>query len=302
MRKSIITLIFTVIVNFMAFGQKVDYSVVNAPEEGGLSFTKVTSAGDYVAMPEVKRGFRGLNWLSNRIIDISPDGTTLGYISVRNNNTNIFLKDITKQGNSVQRTNRSGVVDFSFSPDGKSIVFSEARGKTNHVFTTAAKNGYVCRQITSADKDYTPIFSKDMKQVFFCRAEQRGLSIWGYDLNDKFLSSYFPGMNPCPMKDEDAIIVSRINSEGRGEIWKINYATGVEECIVSDPNHSFTSPTLSPDGKWILFVGDGHINLPNNKVYYNTDIFAAKTDGSQTTQLTYHAADDLSTAWRKDGN
>ena len=302
MKKNILLLIGASLINFSAFARvTVDYSVVSVPEEAGIMFTKVTTAADYVAMPEVNRKARGVNWLTNRIIDLSPDSVTLGYVSVRNNTTNIFLKNITKQGNSIQRTNRQCVIDFSFSPDGKSIVFSEARGKTNQIFSTDAKLGYVCRQITSSDRDYTPIFSNDMKQIFFCRTEQRGLSIWAYDLNDKFISSYFPGMNPCPVNVEDELIVSRIDAEGRSEIWKINYATGVEECIITDPKHSFTSPTISPDGKWILFVGDGQVKKPNGGMYYNTDIFVSKIDGSQVTQLTYHAADDLSPAWSKDG-
>ncbi|MCF0220292.1 MAG: PD40 domain-containing protein [Muribaculaceae bacterium] len=301
MKKNILILTFTLFAILPAFSQKVDYSVVSVPEEQGINFTKVTTAGDYVAMPEVKRSSNGINWFTNRIIDLSPDGTTIGYISVRQNATNIFLKNIEKQGSSIQRTNRTGVIDFSYSPDGKNIVFSEARGKTNQIFTTDANSGYVCRQITSSDRDYTPIYSNDMKQIFFCRAEQRGLSIWSYDLDNKFLSSYFPGMNPCPVKDEDAIIIARLNAEGRGEIWKMNYATGIEECLVSDPNHSFTSPTLSPDGQWILFVGDGHANMPNGRTYYNTDLFVSKIDGTQLTQLTYHAADDISPAWSRDG-
>jgi Tol biopolymer transport system component len=35
--------------------------------------------------------------------------------------------------------------------------------------------------------------------------------------------------------------------------------TGVEECIISDRERSFTSPVLSPDGQWILFVGSSSI-------------------------------------------
>lgn len=37
--------------------------------------------------------------------------------------------------------------------------------------------------------------------------------------------------------------------------------------------------------------------LPN----LNTDIYVARTDGSELSQITYHAADDLSPVWSKDG-
>ena len=283
------------------FAQNVDYSVVSVPEETGTEFTKITRTGDYVAMPDVMRSGGRLMWLTNKVLDVSPDGSTLAYLSLRNNATNIFVKDINRQGSATQRTNRQAIMDFSYSPDGNEILFSESRGKNNQIFSTGAKTGYVCRQITSNDKDYSPVYSPDMKQVFFCRQEYNGASIWSYDVDNKFLSSFFPGMNPVPLHDRKVVLVARTNSEGKGEIWRVNYETGVEECIISDPQHSFTTPSVSPDGKWILIVGDGHIDMPAGGQYNNTDIFVARTDGTQLTQLTYHAADDLSPVWGRDG-
>lgn len=55
--------------------QQVDYSVVSVPEEAGIDFTRITSPSDYVCMPLVRRQGDRLNWLTNRILDISADGT-----------------------------------------------------------------------------------------------------------------------------------------------------------------------------------------------------------------------------------
>lgn len=280
--------------------QQVDYSVVSVPEEAGIDFLQVTSNSDYVCMPLVKRTRKSINWLSNRIIDITISGTHIAYLSYRNETSNIFIKELGKQGGSVQRTNRKGVLDFSYSPDGKYIVFSEDRGASHQIFQTDAQNGYVCRQITSANQDYSPAYTPDMTQILFARQEANGTSIWAYNVANNFLSSYAPGMNPCPVKGESAIYCTRTSTDGRSEIWKINYETGNEECIVSDPNRSFTTPSLSPDGKWLLFVGEGTINA-ENFVYRNTDIYVCRTDGTELAQVTYHAADDLSPIWSRDG-
>ena len=304
MSKRFWSLLLSVAIGLMAFPQlppKVDYSVVSVSEEAGTDFTKITSAGDYVALPQVKRGASGLSWLTNRIIDISPDGNTLAFVSARNNTTNIFLTDINRQSGTVQRTKRAAVLDFSFSPDGKNIVFSEIQGNDILIFATDAKDGYICRQITSANKDVSPVYSKRNDRIFFCRMEYRGTSVWGYNLKNHSLSSYFAGMNPHPIPDDDVMIIAKTNAQGRSEIWRVNTATGVEECIISSLEHSFTSPTLSPDGKWLLFVGDGQRIMPNGRRFFNTDLFAARSDGSALTQLTYHAADDLSPVWSRDG-
>lgn len=295
-----ILIIAAIIISPGTKAQSVDYSVVSVPEESGVDFVKISKESDYVCMPTVRRSRNGIDWFTNRILGITPDGRSIGYLSFRNGSTNIFIKNLERQGSSVQRTNRSNVIDFSYSPDGKKIVFSEKSGDCNQIFLTDAQSGYVCRQITSNDKDYSPIYSTDMRQIFFSRAEARGSGIWSYDVAKNFLSSLTNGMNPCSMKHGNALIISRLNSNGRSEIWKVDCSSGIEECIVSDPNHSYTSPTISPDGQWILFVGDRGLDTGRGQ-FYNTDIFVCHLDGTSFTQLTYHAADDLSPVWSADG-
>lgn len=299
MRKFIITLILLT-PQYLLHAQQVDYSIVSVPEESGTDFTQITSANDYVCMPIVKRTNNSINWLSNRILDISKDGQSIAYLSYRNNSTNIFIKDISKQGGSTQRTKRSNILDFSYSPNGEYICFSEKRGYENQIFQTSANNGYVCRQITSGNLDYSPVYTSNMNLLFFARQETRGTSIWSYNIENNFLSNYSNGMNPYPIPKEEAFLCTRANSTGKSEIWKINYKNGIEECIVSNPNRSFTSPILSPNGLWILFVGES-ILRGNGFTYRNTDLFVCKIDGTSMTQLTYHAADDLSPIWSKDG-
>lgn len=299
MKKLLSYAFFLLLVNGVS-AQKVDFSVVFVPEESGNNITRISSAGDYVCLPIVKRSSAGVNWYSNRILGVSPDGTSLAYLSDRNNATNIFLTDLSKQGGSVQRTNRQGVQDFSFSPDGKYICFSEVRGKECQIFQTDAKNGYVCRQITSGAKDYSPVYSNDMSLVFFAREERNGFSVWSYSISNNFLATYSVGLNPYPLSNESSYYCTRISAIGNCEIWKINYETGLEECIVSDPNRSFASPIVSPDGKWLLMAGSTKIEMGSVK-YWNTDIYACHVDGTNLTQLTYHAADDLSPVWSSDG-
>lgn len=306
MNNKVKQIILTGICIFTGFGgyiqaQQVDYSVVSVPEESSNQFIRITSDADCVCMPIVKRnGNKRIDWLSNRILDTSTDGQHIAYLSARNNTTNIFIKDLNKQGGSVQRTNRSAVLDFSYSPDGKYICFSETRGGTNQIFRTDAKEGYVCRQITSGSQDYSPVYSTNMTQIFFARQELKSVSIWSYNVQNNFLSTFTSGMNPYPVKSEQAFVCTRPNAAGKSEIWKINYHTGTEECIISDPERSFTSPIISPDGKWLLFVGSSKITS-GTFTYLNTDIFVARTDGTDMTQLTYHAADDLSPVWSRDG-
>lgn len=283
----------------------VDYSVISVLEEKGLEFACMTQRQDYVAMPTVQRKRGNLTWLTNRIINLSPDGKSLAFVSDRDGKTNIFIKEISKVQGATQRTNRNRILDFNYSPDGTKICFSEDRGSGYQIFVTDATAGFICQQFTSGGDDYSPVFSGDMKTIYFTRNEEQGASIWGCTLNNGMLSSYTPGANPNPIVSAEsgtAILCSRTNGEGRGEIWIFDAVKGTEQCVMSDLNHSFSTPMLSPDGKWVVCVGSSDIPLEKpGKFYRNTDIYLLRADGSSIRQLTFHAADDLSPVWSPDG-
>ena len=299
MKKTFLSLLTIIAVGSTATAQ-VDYSQVSVPQEVGLEFTRITSDGDYVYMPQVKGGSNLIKWEANHVIGINNEGTHIAYLSKRGNTANIFIKDLTKQGSSVQRTKRALVRDFVYSPDGKYICFSEKIGKEQQVFQTDAKSGYVCRQFTSGAVDASPMYSSDMSQIFFSRKEKKGATIWSYNIKNNFLSTFTAGEYPYPLKGETSYYCTRYSAEGRGEIWKINYETNMEECIVSDMTKGFSTPTLSPDRKWLLFVGEGIVS-DGKKVNRNLDIYVCRPDGTDLTQITFHPANDLCPTWSVDG-
>ncbi|MBP7359316.1 MAG: PD40 domain-containing protein [Prevotella sp.] len=286
--------------NIFVNAQEVNYSVISVPEESSCGFVRITSDNDYVCMPIVKRNSKIAIWATNKVIGTSPDGKDIAFLSARNQTYNIFIKNLEKKSVSVQRTKRQLVTDFSYSPDGSNICFAEKQGKNVQIYQTSAVQGFVCRQITDGNIDNTPVYSSDMSQIFFARQEAKSISIWSYNIKNNYLSNFSNGMNPSPTTD-GRILCSRSNTEGKSEIWRIDTQSGVEECIISDLQKSFTSPSLSPDGKWILFTGTGFVFNKNNKKYPNTDIYVAHPDGSGIQQLTFHGADDLSPVWSKDG-
>lgn len=289
-----------------------DWSLTFVPEEGGVKFEKITEDADRVASYDGKlvrhatRIFGGggaltLDWWVLPQIGISPDGKKLGYINEKNGVTNIMVKDAKKGGASVQRTFRSNVEGFSWSADGQTLCFTEVRGGHHGIYLVPAVQGSVVRQISSSnDNDYYGVMSKDGNTIFFHRGEgYASYSLWSYDRKTNLFSNYSRGMTVCPIpNDPNSVYCARFTDRGESEIWKVNFHTGVEECILSQPGKSFTSPQLSPDGKWLLVTGSSRAE---KEKIDNTDIFVIRTDGTQFTQLTYHPGDDLSPVWSPDG-
>jgi Tol biopolymer transport system component len=148
--------------------------------------------------------------------------------------------------------------------------------------------------------DSFPVLSSDGKLLYFTRwTSSYGPSIWSLNKAKGTLSSCARGFDVCAIPgNNEAFYCVRNSTAGKSEIWYVNYVKGQESIVLSDTKRSFTSPCLSPDGKWLLVVGNSTSNISNKE---NTDIFVARTDGSQLTQLTYHPQTDMSPVWSKDG-
>ena len=148
--------------------------------------------------------------------------------------------------------------------------------------------------ICDYDKLYAAIESK--KHLFKAK---EGNSLWSYDRKTNLFSNYSRGMTACLIPgDPNTIYCARFTTNKESEIWRINFKTGVEEVILAQPGKSYTTPQLSPDGKWLLVTGNSR---SEKEGIDNTDIFVVRTDGTQLTQLTYHPGNDLSPVWSPDG-
>ena len=289
---------------------KLDYSVVDVPEEGGIRFEKITEDADCVNSENLVSSAKGMfgvknlsriDWWVNPRIALSPDGTKLAYLNWKNKTSNIMVKDATRGGASTQRTFRTNVTDFTWSPDGKVLCFTEYRSGHFGVYLIEADQGNVVRQIsTGVDNDFSGQMTADGKHILFHRGEGYGnYSIWSYDRDKNLFSNYSRGMTPCIIPgDHDVIYCARFTDKQESEIWRVNLKTGVEEILLSQPGRSFTTPQLSPDGRWILVTGTSMDEKGKN---VNTDLFVMRTDGTQFTQLTYHPGNDISGVWAPDG-
>lgn len=300
---------------------KFDFSVIFVPEEGGVKFEKITEDADCVAdycSGRSKHGRFGnivssssgifgskkttvLDWWILPQIALSPDGKKIGYINEKNGTTNIMIKSANKGGASIQRTFRTNVQGFTWSPDGKELCFTELRGGHQGIYLVSADQGTVVKQVSNGtDNDYCGNISSDGNTIFFHRGEgYSSYSLWSYDRKTNLFSNYSRGMTACLIPgQQNTIYCARFTDKKESEIWRVNFQTGVEELILGQPDKSYTSPQLSPDGKWLLVVGNSRSEKDNID---NTDIFVVRTDGTQLTQLTYHPGNDLSPIWSKDG-
>ena len=278
---------------------RIDTSQIFVPEEGGIRFTQVTDlADDSPIIPNITYDGQRLRWWANPYFAVSSDGQKFAYISTHNGRRNIFVKPFSSRTGAQQRTFSGNVQDPCFSPNGDTLCFTQYDYPYYNLFLTSASQGSIMQQVTSGSVfDYAPSFSPDGSLIFFHRAQNNHYFIWSYNRHTGTFSTYCYGLTPTPINDHE-FLCSRQNSYNNYEIWRVNYVSGSETLILSNKDRSFTTASMSPDGKWILFAAN---TMKKPGVPENIDIYVVRADGSQLTQLTYHHGHDLSPVWAPDG-
>ncbi|MGN0087188.1 MAG: PD40 domain-containing protein [Alloprevotella sp.] len=285
-----------------------------APEEGSLNLVKVTDeSNNTVVSPTVASYFywnnaanstcginrkKSIAWYTQGLLDISPDGKKLAYVTRMNRQDNVMIRSVGTQGLATQRTFRN-VGSFTWGKDNK-LYFSDVNGSNAFICSVNAEQGSMMSQLTNGNVwDYAPAVTADGQKLFFTRTANSGPSIWSLDRKDGTLTSCTRGYNPCIIPgNPNAIYCVRNNTSGRSEIWYVDFVKGVETLVASDENHGFSNPRLSPDGQWLVMVGNATSSINKKE---NLDIFAVRTDGSGLTQLTFHPDNDTCPVFAADG-
>lgn len=280
----------------------IDYLTVSVSEEGSLKLTQYTREDENVVHPLiiVNEATKKLNWYAAPLLAVSPDGNKIAYIAASNNYKNLYLKDISGGRSTIQRTFNRDIMDMSYSPDGKYIVFTERKGLDDNIFMINATEGVAVQQLVSTNSpELSPSFSPDGKNVFFAKGEGSRYYVWSLGVESSLLTQYTEGFTPSLSPNGDDLVVTRNSRDGlRGEIWMINIQKGTETLILNDVNKGYSSPRISPDGKRIICVGvtEGDKTKPQN-----LDLFLVNIDGTKLTQLTFHGGHDVSPVWTSDG-
>ncbi|MGN0223774.1 MAG: hypothetical protein ACI4AM_07085 [Muribaculaceae bacterium] len=288
-----------------------NYEAAYSPEETGLGLVKITDesknvvVGTNVNLHSVNgknaicgSNKGGLSWDSNNVLAIAPNGAEIAYLVHQNGQNNIMVRRASTTSTITQRTFRD--VDSFWWGSDDNLYYNDITEEPYKVCSVNSHSGTLIRQHTSNKNSYNPALSKNGKILYFEQYNSvSGFCIWSINLETGELANCAVGYQPCPIGNGDQeFLCVRNNSKGNSEIWRINYITGEEQIILSDAEHGFGNPQISPDGNWILFTSNAVSSINKRK---NVDIFVCKIDGSNVMQLTYHPAHDICPRWNHDG-
>ena len=315
MKKSIL-LLALIISPFAVSAQTVDYSVVSIESEKNLNLSSASDIIGDVVMPLVKRSKDAVSWWTGNVL-AQLGSTNVAYLYVNNGKFGIGECDAKYMHGRKSIVSNHDIVGFCFSPDSKSICYSETQGERHVVCLSSLMNVDSYTEVSSSGDNYSPVFSSDGSLVYYCCVESgKEPIIKSYDTQRGITTDVVEGMNPEPTPDGKFLLYSRRLDDGSYSIWKVNLQNGIKTCLVRQQARSFTSPAVSPDGNWIAMTGncslqityekEAYSSFPRetftvSKRYNNTDIYVCRIDGSDLHALTCHAADDISPIWSRDG-
>lgn len=283
----------------------------STPQEQGISLTKITDEAqtsvvgnrEYSSIASLMTTGTGgskrnnIYWDTRTVISLSPDGEEIAYLSIVDDAPNVMIKQSKAGGPATQRTFRTArTIDWG---NDNNIYFNDNIGSNSTIGSVDAHKGSLVKQMTNNNNDWNPVLTKNKELLYFTRYDNSGPSIWMLNIKTGELTNCSRGFNPEPYSDDPyKILCSRNSTKGNTEIWMLDLKNGTETLLVSDQEKGFSSPKVSPNGEWVLLVGNSVSSINKTK---NTDIYAIKMDGTQLTQLTYHPEVDTSPIWSPDG-
>jgi dipeptidyl aminopeptidase/acylaminoacyl peptidase len=224
---------------------------------GGLM--TVPASGGFPRKLPVALG--GVGFLGSQNIGYSPDGRWVSYISDKSGAEEVWLWSI-EDGRDVKLTSAGARINsMSWSPDSRFIAFSSDRYGNFDVWKASVPDGHTTR-LTSADEyEVFPTWTPDSRSILYVKLDKR----WA---------------------DHDVIEIAADGSSPRVVLQDkdfFDYGAGKK----------FDFPTLSFDGKWILFPSyrSGWIN------YW----VAPVAGGAEPRTIAPEAADQSDASWSPDG-
>ena len=230
----------------------------------------------------------------------SPDGTTVAFSSDRDGGgLDVYL--IPAKGGAVKRLTNHSADDqvLGWTPDGKAVLFASQRGEgfMGKLYTVAAVGGPA--RDAGPDMGVAGSFSPDgsklavnRKTQTYWRKHYRGAYQSDVTIMDVAAKTFkdvtdFDGMDSWPLWGKDGFIyfVSDRDPNAQANLWRVADSGGPAERVTDFKEGDVRFPSLSADGKTILFerdFGAAKLDLATKKVTPLKFDIAAETQESLT--------------------
>jgi len=204
----------------------------------------------------------------------SPDGKWIAFTGDYFGGTNVFIIP-SGGGTPKQLTYESSPATVvGWSPDSKFVIFSSNRSAYSRFFTQLFKVSIDGRfpEKLPVDRGSLANFSPDVRQMVFIRypmtywwwKRYKGTlnhDLWLYDFEKQTFRQLtdYPGNDTWPMWGRDGKIYFVSDRNGPASLFTYDLATGTIVPLPIDPKRGVQWPSMSSDGRWIVYESEGRL-------------------------------------------
>jgi len=242
---------------------------------------------------------------------ISKDGTKLLFVSDRDGDQNIYLKNNILSKAVVKKTShKASDINPSFSPDGSKFCFASDRNGNYDIFVMNLERGFAKTQITtSSNHDLLPNWSPDGDLIVFTQYSvlDKEWYIWTKNLSTGQLTQICKGTFPVFSVDSKKIFYKKMG-KNYYELWQIEIIGENDTQLLSNEDWGIASFNLSPDGSKIIystvksefgrFVKKGIKSVVEPDGF---DLWVLDLSNGNQIQVTTHKGSDFDPSWSKTG-
>ncbi|HVS83544.1 MAG TPA: S41 family peptidase [Pyrinomonadaceae bacterium] len=297
----------------LAFGREAKLVRYPSYHNGRIAFTYL---GDIWTADENGQNIQRLtvNKARDAYPRFSPDGKWIAFSSDRNGNLDVFI--IPSGGGTAKQLTYHSADDtvLGWTPDGRGVLFSSNRGEdfVGQLYVVSVDGGMPTKAGT--DMGLAASFSPDGKRIaynpkgqVYWRKYYRGAyqtDVWIEDVSTKKFTQLtdFDGQDSWPMWSNDGGIYFVSDRDGNGltNVWRASENGGKAERITAFKSGDVRFPSISSDGRVIVFEHDFGIwklDTGSKKITpIHLDIDAETEENATETRTFNSEADDYDLA------
>ena len=226
----------------------------------------------------------------------SPDGKSIAFIRALSSGVgDIFVAPVT--GGEARRitSDRRYIISLSWTPDGKSILFSTNRLGAQTLWSVSVNGGALERMPGIGENVSDPVFSRDGRKLAYSQFYV-DMNIWQLDMATGAAQQYIASTQSesSPQYSPDGSRVAfRSNRSGHNEIWVAESSAPSNPTQRTKIGGALTGcPRWSPDSKRIAC--DARPDGP-------PDIFVVDAATGEAKRITTESSEDVTPSWSHDG-